>query len=455
MTGLLGLVVLGLGVAWLLYRDGRERSVSPAAWIAVAWAVIYGSRPVTSWFSGVDHGVTPEGYDEGNPTEALFYFGLLLAGVLVLLRRRVRLSAIVQEHPWLMVFWLFWLASVVWSDYPLITLKRWVKDAGNLIVVLVILTEREPLQAVKAVFTRCAYLCIPLSVLLIRHFPDVGRVFAGYNRDELMYVGVATHKNSLGTLALVSGLFLLWDLLEVREQRQTAPARITVVARAFTLALCWYLLAIANSATSLVSAVAGSAVLVALAVPAGARVLPRLVAPLGVGFLVLDAVFDLVSMLVLALGRDPTLTTRTDIWPLLVQYQANPLLGAGFNTFWAGHRLVQLQDTVGGIIQAHNGYLETYLSGGVIGIGLLAILLLSAYWRTRRALALGAPASRIAFALLLVAMVYNYAEASFNKLNLLWFATVFALMGYGIPAAAERSLPRGDGRRVPVGGVPS
>ena len=90
MTGLLALFIFSLCLLFLYYRDAKDRSsVSSGAWIVVAWAVIYGSRPVTEWFSGADQGpILQSSIVEGNPNEALVSLSLILAGLIALLRRR-------------------------------------------------------------------------------------------------------------------------------------------------------------------------------------------------------------------------------------------------------------------------------------------------------------------------------------------------------------------------------
>lgn len=432
MNGLLILFVFTVCLLWLFYRDGKERaSVSPAVWIVIIWAAIYSSRPVTEWFdSGLS---TPSSPDEGNLTEALVSLALILAGLVVLHGRGVQLSIIIRGNRWLFVFYLFWLISLFWSDYPFITFKRLFKDLGNVVMVLVVLTERDSGEAIKAVCTRVAYALIPLSVLLIRYFPDIGRAYSGYDRSEVMWVGVATHKNTLGALALVGALFLLWDILDRERRSQGRTKDGTFVARILILAMSWYLLVIANSMTSLLCALLGSILLVALGRPSIRQRPGRLeVCGLGAGvtLLMLDWVFNVKETLLLSVGRDETLTTRTDIWPILMNFQDSPLVGAGFNTFWAGQRLLSLVEKVGGIIQAHNGYLETYLNGGLVGVGLLLVLLFSGYIRIREQLMTGMPEGSIRFAILLVAVIYNNSEASFNKVGLLWLLTLFAIMEY-------------------------
>ena len=432
---------------WLFYRDGKERaSVSPAAWIVVVWAVIYGSRPVMDWFSGeaVRGPIPTSSADEGNLTEALISLALIIAGVVVLLRRGVRLSVVIRDNVWLFVFYLFWLMSLFWSDYPFITFKRLFKDLGNVVMVLVVLTEMDSGEAIKAVCSRVAYLLIPLSVLLIRYYPDLGRFYSGYDLSTVMWVGVTTHKNTLGALALVGALFLLWDILDRQGKNWGATKKGTFIARILVLFMSWYLLVIANSMTSLLCALLGSALLIAFCTPS-IRQRPGRLEACGIGagviFLALDSLFNVKEDLLLSVGRDETLTTRTDIWPILMSFQDNPLVGAGFNTFWAGQRLLLLFEKVGGIIQAHNGYLETYLNGGLVGVGLLLVLLLSAYMRIRKQLVIGTPEGSIRFVVLLLAIIYNNSEASFNKVGLLWLLTLFAIMQYRAQPPVRQAVP--------------
>lgn len=83
-----------------------------------------------------------------------------------------------------------------------------------------------------------------------------------------------------------------------------------------------------------------------------------------------------------ALGRDPSLTGRTEIWEQLVgSIMKRPLLGYGYHAFWLG-----LQGESGVIIRklnwtfgyAHNGYFEVTLQLGFVGLGLVIAILLRA-----------------------------------------------------------------------------
>lgn len=433
--GLLILFACSLWLLWLLRRDGRERpSVSSSIWIVLAWILIHGTRPVTSWLARIDPSIfLAESRDEGNPVEALVNLFLIVAGLFVLRRRGTRLSEVIKDNAWLFVLYLFWLFSIGWSDYPLITFKRLFKDLGTIVMVLVVLTELKPDESIRAVCARVAYICIPLSIVLYRYFPNLGRVYVGYQGDTPTFVGVAENKNTLGVLACVSALFLLWDLLELRGKKQSVSGRGMFFSRVLVLLMCWYLLLTINSATALICAVIGSGLLIAFDLSFIKRS-PSRVEVFGwsaaVGAWLLDSTFNLKEMILQSLGRSITLTSRTDIWAVLMDFQDNPLGGAGFDTFWAGERIELLADKTFGIIQAHNGYLETYLNGGLIGVGLLVVLLISAYWQIRKRLVIGRREDNARFVLLLMALIYNVSEASFNKPGTMWFVTVYAIMEY-------------------------
>ena len=85
-----------------------------------------------------------------------------------------------------------------------------------------------------------------------------------------------------------------------------------------------------------------------------------------------------------SLGRDITFTGRTEIWPVVFnKIQERPWLGYGYETFWLGKWEGETADVwreIGGgfePIHAHNGFLDLYLSLGLIGLIALVISLLS------------------------------------------------------------------------------
>jgi len=135
-----------------------------------------------------------------------------------------------------------------------------------------------------------------------------------------------------------------------------------------------------------------------------------------------------------ALGRDPTLTGRTDIWAAVIPLARNPLVGAGFESFWISPRVHQkLWELIPGLPlnEAHDGYLEVYLNLGWVGVGLIVLILIDGYNRAvkafRREPALGA----LLLAYVLAAMTYNVTEAGFRLMESCWIFFLLAVMEAG------------------------
>src|SRR4051794_836263 len=89
-----------------------------------------------------------------------------------------------------------------------------------------------------------------------------------------------------------------------------------------------------------------------------------------------DKTFNLSAKLSQAVGRNPTLTGRTNIWRIVKEQNTDPLLGEGFYVFWDTEKGKNVVDALTRINSTHNGYLETYVDAGIVGDTLLGLLLL-------------------------------------------------------------------------------
>jgi hypothetical protein len=146
----------------------------------------------------------------------------VVAACVVLVRRPINWRAVFTANRWVIFYFLYLGFSVLWSDYSTVAFKRWVKDVGSALMVLVILTEANPLQALKTTFLRCAYVLVPLSVLFIKYVPELGRGYDPWSYEPVN-IGVTTNKNMLGMTLFICGLSLLWALLEKWEARLAGP----------------------------------------------------------------------------------------------------------------------------------------------------------------------------------------------------------------------------------------
>ena len=353
---------------------------------------------------------------------ARYFFALIVAGIMILARRKIDWQRLLLNNKWIILYFLYCLASMAWSDEPAILMKRWVKDLGNPIMALVILTERRPYEAVGAVLRRLAFLMLPLSVLFIKYYPELGRA---YHADgSPMFTGVGHQKNDLGSMCLLAGIYVFWELLQRREKTHPAFTRQHKIAAVVLTGMLAWLLHMSDSQTSFVCLVAAVLLLLLGRMPFMARSPGRIFGVLFCAVLaiwLLDEVLHVKEFALSLLGRNPTLTSRTDIWRTLKGFEVNPIVGAGFMSFWSGARLEEVWRLVGvRINQAHNGYLEQYLNLGYIGVAFIAVIVLSGLLRVRRHLSVDPAAGMLRLCFIVSAVLYNYTEASFYGLNNMW-----------------------------------
>ncbi|HKQ39469.1 MAG TPA: O-antigen ligase family protein, partial [Verrucomicrobiae bacterium] len=153
--------------------------------------------------------------------------------------------------------------------------------------------------------------------------------------------------------------------------------------------------------------------------------------------LVLSSVFDLGALGAGMLGRDTSLHGRTEIWSLALAEKSNPLIGAGFYSFWSEARATRFMEVYSFVLtQAHNGYLETYLNGGFIALALLFATIVAGGKTIQNRLITNVEWGSISLVFWLIILAHNWSEASFNKLTLLWFVFLMVSIRYPIGARA-------------------
>jgi len=420
-------------IIWLFRRDTRKKvHVTGALWLPLIWLLLGCSRPFSEWLSifglPVSGGTSVE---EGSPLDAWFCFALIIAGSCVLIKRQIRLSEIISNNGWLILFLLYCFISLTWSDFPFIAFKRWLKILGHPIMALIVLTEPDPEEALIRLMKRCAYVVVPVSILWIKYFPELGRGFSPWGGGESN--GIAIGKNMLGADCLILGYFFFWYLLQIRQTERSRWRRKELWLIVGFLAGIWWLFSEAHSATSLTCLVVG--ILVVLFV--GLRFINKnLIGTYMLAALVLlvigEAAFGISSRFSENLGRGSELSGRTALWTTLLGLDTNPILGTGFESFWLGKRVEQLE----GIFyfvpnEAHNGYLETYLTLGAIGVLLLIGLFIATFRKIRLELFRNFEWGRYRLGFLAALILYNWTEAAFKTLSPLWF--VFYLIATDYP----------------------
>jgi len=425
--------VLTVGfIAFLFRRDFREKpNVTGALWIPILWLLLICSRAVSQWLALAGFQVGGVSLEEGSPVDATVYFVLLAAGMVVLARRHVRLGKVIQNNRLIAIFFIYCFITILWSDFPFVAFKRWVKLLGYPIMTLVLLTEPDPEEAFIRLMKRCAYVLVPVSILFIKYFPAWGRAFEFWTGGA-SNTGVTTNKNELGFDCLIFGFFFFWYLLQVWQREKGNAKRNELLLCVIFICMILWLIKMAHSSTSLVSLLVAIAVVGLLGL--------RFVNKNHLGFYIVAAIvlvlfaqfaFGIFGVGLDMLGKDPTLTDRTKLWHAVLQISINPVLGAGFESFWLGERREKLWDIYWWHPnEAHNGYLETYLNLGLVGLALMLLLFLFAFFEGRKMLLENFEFARFQLGFLAAFVLYNCTEAAFKAVHPLCFIFFATLMVY-------------------------
>jgi O-antigen ligase len=143
-----------------------------------------------------------------------------------------------------------------------------------------------------------------------------------------------------------------------------------------------------------------------------------------------DQMYGASNRLSETLGRGSGLSGRTEIWRVVIEKNRDSLVGAGFRGFWetSEGESAWREIGMGELVSAHNGYLETYLNGGLAGLILLGALL----WATGRnatdKLIAGELIGRLAVVFWPILLVYNITESQYFQGGSLWFTALLVLI---------------------------
>jgi exopolysaccharide production protein ExoQ len=447
----IALLACAVFVAFLLRLEHKQDPASSRAlWVPTSWLLVIMSRPLGGWL-GMQGSL-----EAGSPVDRVFILALLGINLLILFRRDFRWPAALRDNPWLILLFAYMTVSVVWSAMPLVSLKRWTREICALTTALVVLSEEDPRQAIKSLLRRVIYILIPLSVVLIRYFPNLGCTY-GFWAGERWWTGVTDQKNHLAKLCIIAIFFLVWTLWQRRRGRDAPVIRHQIYVELFLIALTLYLMGGPDhsptySATSTLSLAAGLAAFAGLlwAHKAGWKPGPALLA-IVFGMIILYgtatpflgklSLFDVSSLV----HRNATLTDRTGgIWgPLVPLAMQSPILGHGLGGFWTNAMRQRFL-----INSAHNGYLEVLLDYGFAGILFVALFIFSCARKAARTLSEDLDWGILSIAVILMALIHNITESSLSSFTSTTTALVLILA-----TALDRSPARAGGDPGQAAGI--
>ncbi len=281
-------------------------------------------------------------------------------------------------NPFLGALLLFTTLSAFWSETPDVTLKASLVLVGYSFIASYVASHYN-FQAIGTFVRQAGTFSMVAGALAALLVPSIGRMYEG---GEGEWQGLQTHKNGFAFwMALTSAL---WFLHAINHQKSRRLSIGLAILSFFVM------IPTQSGASKPMFLLMIGVILISKLVKYLRRLNFRKFVVITLFITIFSGLFFAIVVisgpLILALlGKDASLTGRTDFWPQLMQaVWRKPLLGYGYAGFWQSWR--GYDNPARSIIvgssefvppHAHNGYLEILLSTGFIGITLFTLSLLT------------------------------------------------------------------------------
>jgi exopolysaccharide production protein ExoQ len=371
----------------------------------------------------VDPGV--QGSSEGSPlTQGIWAVVFLIVTLLAIPMYR-QILPLVRANKCLCILVLLAIVSAAWSQDRVGTLRQGIALLMTTLFGIEIAMRysiREQMRMACIVLGSVVVLSVATQLFLPGLVPQLGD-------DASIWQGAFGHKNTFGKIVVLA---VAAFLSRPRRSRRDTILIVALVVIAAALVVA------SHSASSLVELAA--IVLISWAIGT-LRWRPSMLI-LAVFLSLLIAIptvylaMNNLDRVTAGLGRDSSLSGRTELWRLVAQSIASePILGHGYGVFWefSSQEATRIRGAIGwDAPSAHNGYLDLLLDVGLAGLVLYA----AAYIVTvRRAIVLfrRGTASDMTWPLLLVAEIFlcQITEASVvaphSTYWILYVAAVFSV----------------------------
>ncbi len=337
--------------------------------------------------------------------------------------------------------------SVLWSFSPESSLTRFVQQV--MIITSIVLPAM--LAARSADMMHGLFLCFAFASILNLFFVIDGSVtMARYGTMlvDIGYQGYFMGKNYLGECAGVSLLFACHEFRYPGKRRT-----LSVLIMAVSVVLVF----MSDSKTALgLAFVAPLLATLTLIIRKVIRLSPALILmSIPVCFAVLSRVSNFsMGRISYMLYGDSTITGRTIIWDF-VQHEidSRSLLGWGYQSFWLvpGSPSAAAPGWVKMMPNAHNGYYDTMLEMGHVGLVLLILFIIATLHATGRVADRDPRRAWLVLSLALYIILFNFLESLWMRgFEFLWvvFVILAAEIGrHGRAVPPKRAADRSSGPR--------
>jgi exopolysaccharide production protein ExoQ len=323
--------------------------------------ILYSGGPLTVLFAGgMSEGEKAQGAPEFILIQLILIVTYVVSLFLLLLRWEQTVSILFRNKLTCLLVGVT-VFSISWTFIPELTALRSIALVGSSLFGIYIATHysvKQQLYLLAKTFGLIILLSIVFAVLL----PKYG-IMSGIH--EGAWRGIYFHKNVFGKMLVLSTSIFL--LLATDEKKN----RLLMLAG---LSLSVFLILLTKSASSLIQLfILGTAQFIfrvfrwrdTVAIPVILMLMT--IALISSVILVenLDALFGL-------LGKDATLTGRTDLWPAIItMFEKQPWIGYGYSGFWHGwdsEAAYVWKATKWTPPNSHNGFLDLLLDLGILGL---------------------------------------------------------------------------------------
>jgi exopolysaccharide production protein ExoQ len=267
-----------------------------------------------------------------DPYSPILFMGLYMMTFLLIIQRWKIFVRVAQKDIWIWLLVGLVIVSVLWSVAPDITQRRSTLLLGTTlfgVYVAMRYTLSEQLQLLAWV---CA-IVIVMSVLFAVALPSYGLMtYQEGGAHAGAWRGIIPHKNTFGRIMNLSAIVFL--LLAISNSIVYRKYR-WVVWAGFVLSVALILLS--TSKTALVVCLTLTTILPLYTKLRShyTQLVPLMIAVVLIGGSTAILLVDNLPVIANALGKDLTLTGRTDIWTIMLEaISERPLFGYGFNGFW-------------------------------------------------------------------------------------------------------------------------
>jgi exopolysaccharide production protein ExoQ len=264
--------------------------------------------------------------------------------------------------------------SIIWSSVPEITIARFIAILGTNLFSLYLAsryTFKQQILLLIQTYTIITVLSI-LVIVLLPKYGIMGGVHAGAWR------GVFNHKNVLGKLIVINIMACFLQLI-------SCPSKNTMTY--FGLISSVILVIGSKSSSALVNLLITISILIVLTFW---RWRYEIMIPASIGSMLLISIFSIwfnnnSALIFSNAGKDTNLTGRAELWPLALEMASKKSwLGYGYGAFWADPNgpAVNIWRTVAwNAPNAHNGFLDLFISVGLLGVFVFMLSFISTFFR--------------------------------------------------------------------------